>query len=160
MNTSNLSSLIWNTADDVLRGLFKPHEYGSVILPFVVMRRLDCTLEKTKDQVLETYKKLESNINPTPVIKKQIGLPYFNNSKFDLSRLKEDPDNVYLNFNNYLQGFSDDVRDILENFKMDPLIKKLNEDDSLYLLIDKFTEIKTESQKRLGPNIDAVTLTT
>lgn len=140
MNTSNLSSLIWNTADDVLRGLFKPHEYGSVILPFVVMRRLDCTLEKTKDQVLETYKKLESNINPTPVIKKQIGLPYFNNSKFDLSRLKEDPNNVYLNFNNYLQGFSDDVRDILENFKMDPLIKKLNEDDSLYLLIDKFTE--------------------
>lgn len=140
MNTSNLSSLIWNTADDVLRGLFKPHEYGSVILPFVVMRRLDCTLEKTKDQVLETYKKLEPNINPTPVIKKQIGLPYFNNSKFDLSRLKQDPDNVYLNFNNYLQGFSDDVRDILENFKMDPLIKKLNEDDSLYLLIDKFTE--------------------
>ena len=68
MNTSNLSSLIWNTADDVLRGLFKPHEYGSVILPFVVMRRLDCTLEKTKDQVLETYKKLEPNINPTPEV--------------------------------------------------------------------------------------------
>ena len=140
MSTSNLSSLIWSSADDVLRGLFKPHEYGSVILPFVVMRRLDCTLERTKDQVLATYEKHESDFDPTPVIKRQIGLPYFNRSKFDLSRLKQDPDNILLNFNNYLDGYSDDVLDILKNFKMDPLIEKLNENDSLYILVDKFTE--------------------
>ena len=77
--TTNLSSLIWSSADDVLRGLFKPSEYGRVILPFVVMRRLDCVLEPKKDEVYELFTKYKEQVeDPSPVILRQVGLPFFN----------------------------------------------------------------------------------
>ena len=139
---TNLSSLIWSTADDALRGVFKESEYGEVILPFVVMRRLDCVLEPKKDEVYDLYQEFKDKLSdPSPVILKQVALPFFNISKFDLSRIKSDPSNALVNFNNYVQGFSENVRDILTNFKMDPIIQKLNKHNRLYLLIDKFTEI-------------------
>lgn len=139
---TNLSSLIWSTADDALRGVFKESEYGEVILPFVVMRRLDCVLEPKKDQVYDLYQEFKDKLSdPSPVILRQVALPFFNISKFDLSRIKSDPNNALVNFNNYVQGFSENVRDILTNFKMDPIVQKLNKQNRLYLLIDKFTEI-------------------
>ena len=149
MNEStNLSSLIWSSADDVLRGLFKPSEYGRVILPFVVMRRLDCVLEPKKDEVYELYTKYKDQLDdPSPVILRQVGLPFFNTSKFDLSRIKSDPTNVLMNFDNYVLGYSKNVTDILENFSMDPLIKKLHKNKRLYLLIDKFTEFDLHPNK-------------
>jgi type I restriction enzyme M protein len=140
-NTSSLSSLIWSSADDVLRGLFKPSEYGRVILPFVVMRRLDCVLEPKKDEVYELYNKFKDQLSdPSPIILRQVGLPFFNKSKFDLSRIKSDPTNVLMNFNNYVQGYSKNVLDIIENFSINPLVEKLHKNKRLYLLIDKFTE--------------------
>lgn len=146
--SSNLSSLIWSSADDVLRGLFKPSEYGRVILPFVVMRRLDCVLEPKKDEVYELYTKYRDQLDdPSPVILRQIGLTFFNTSKFDLSRIKSDPTNVLMNFDNYVLGYSKNVTDILENFSMDPLIKKLHKNKRLYLLIDKFTEFDLHPNK-------------
>ena len=103
-NITNISSLIWSSADDVLRNVFKPSEYGEVILPFVVMRRLDCVLEPKKDQVYELFTKYKDKLeDPSPVILRQVGLP-FNTSRFDLSRIKSDPNNVLMNFNNYVQG--------------------------------------------------------
>lgn len=139
---TNLSSLIWSTADDALRGVFKESEYGEVILPFVVMRRLDCVLEPKKDEVYDLYQEFKDKLSdPSPVILKQVALPFFNISKFDLSRIKSDPNNALVNFNNYVQGFSENVRDILTNFKMDPIVQKLDKHKRLYLLIDKFTEI-------------------
>ena len=149
MNEStNLSSLIWSSADDVLRGLFKPSEYGRVILPFVVMRRLDCVLEPKKDEVYELYTKYKDQLDdPSPVILRQVGLPFFNTSKFDLSRIKSDPTNVLMNFDNYVLGYSKNVTDIIENFSMDPLIKKLHKNKRLYLLIDKFTEFDLHPNK-------------
>ena len=149
MNEStNLSSLIWSSADGVLRGLFKPSEYGRVILPFVVMRRLDCVLEPKKDEVYELYTKYKDQLDdPSPVILRQVGLPFFNTSKFDLSRIKSDPTNVLMNFDNYVLGYSKNVTDILENFSMDPLIKKLHKNKRLYLLIDKFTEFDLHPNK-------------
>ncbi len=149
MNESaNLSSLIWSSADDVLRGLFKPSEYGRVILPFVVMRRLDCVLEPKKDEVYELYTKYKDQLDdPSPVILRQVGLPFFNTSKFDLSRIKSDPTNVLMNFDNYILGYSKNVTDIIENFSMDPLIKKLHKNKRLYLLIDKFTEFDLHPNK-------------
>ena len=141
INTNTLSSLIWSSADDVLRGLFKPSEYGRVILPFVVMRRLDCVLESKKDDVYNLYENYKDKLSdPTPVILRQIGLPFFNRSKYDLSRLKSDPTNVLINFNNYVQGYSQNVLDIIENFSINPLVEKLHKQKRLYLLIDKFTE--------------------
>ena len=113
-STSSLSSLIWSSADDVLRGLFIPSEYGRVILPFVVMRRLDCVLEPRKDEVYELYDKFKDQLSdPSPVILRQVGLSFFNTSKFDLSRIKSDPTNVFINFDNYVQGYSENVRDII-----------------------------------------------
>lgn len=139
-NTTNLSSLIWSSADDVLRGLFKPSEYGRVILPFVVMRRLDCVLEPKKDEVFDLYEKYKTQLDPTPIIQKQLGLSFFNRSKYDLTRIKSDPTNTYINFNNYIQGYSSNVFEIIKNFQLDPLVEKLNDKNRLYQLIDKFTE--------------------
>ena len=149
MNEStNLSSLIWSSADDVLRGLFKPSEYGRVILPFVVMRRLDCVLEPKKDEVYELFTKYKDQLeDPSPVILRQVGLPFFNTSRFDLSRIKSDPNNVLMNFNNYVQGYSNNVLDIIENFSINPLVEKLHKQKRLYLLIDKFTEFDLHPDK-------------
>ena len=138
-NTASLSSLIWSSADDVLLGLFKPGEYGRVILPFAVMRRLDCVLEPKKDEVYNLYEKYRRQVDPTPVILNQTGLKFFNRSRYDLSRLKSDPDNILMNFNNYVQGYSRNVLDIIENFSLNPLVEKLHKHNRLYLLIDKFT---------------------
>ena len=138
---NNLSSLIWSSADDVLRGLFKPSEYGRVILPFVVMRRLDCVLESKKDEMFNLYEQYKDKLtDPSPVIQKQVGLPFYNHSRFDLTRIKSDPNNVMMNFNNYIQGYSENVRNIIDNFSIDPLVRKLDSNKRLYLLIDKFTE--------------------
>ena len=148
MEKQNLSALIWSTADDVLRGLFKPSEYGRIILPFVVLRRLDCVLEPQKDKAFELHEKYKKKLKDfNQVIQSQLNLPFFNVSKFDLSRIKSDPNNVYKNFNNYIQGFSKNVLDIIENFQIDPLVVKLNKNKKLYLLIDKFTEFDLHPEK-------------
>jgi type I restriction enzyme M protein len=148
MEKQNLSSLIWSTADDVLRGMFKPSEYGRIILPFVVLRRLDCVLEPQKDKAFELHEKYEKKLKDfTQVIQSQLDLPFFNVSKFDLLRIKSDPNNVYKNFNNYIQGYSKNVLDIIENFQIDPLITKLNKNKKLYLIIDKFTEFDLHPNK-------------
>ena len=88
-----ISSFIWKVCDDELRGLFKNHEYGSVILPFVVLRRLDCLIEPYKDEVVALHNELSENgiDDPTPIIKKKTGLNFFNYSPYDLTRLKSDP---------------------------------------------------------------------
>ncbi len=144
----NISSLIWNTADDVLRGMFKPSEYGRIILPFVVLRRLDCVLEPQKDKAYELYEKYKKDLkDSTSVIQGQLKLPFFNYSKYDLLRLKSDPNNVYKNFENYINGYSKNVLDIIENFQIDPLVTKLNKNKKLYLLIDKFTEFDFHPNK-------------
>ena len=140
MNT-NLSSLIWQSADDILRGVFKPHEYGRIILPFVVLRRLDCVLEPVKDEIFDLYEQYKDTLSdPSPVIEGKIGKPFYNRSRFDLVRLKSDPDNIEMNFNNYIHGYSQNVTDIIENFSINPLVKKLHNNNRLYQLINKFTE--------------------
>jgi type I restriction enzyme M protein len=148
MEKQNLSSLIWSTADDVLRGMFKPSEYGRIILPFVVLRRLDCVLEPQKDKAFELYEKYKKKLKDfNKVIQSQLDLPFFNISRFDLLRIKSDPNNVLKNFNNYIQGYSNNVLDIIENFQIDPLVVKLNKNKKLYLLIDKFTEFDLHPNK-------------
>jgi type I restriction enzyme M protein len=147
-STKSLSSLIWASADDVLRGMFKPSEYGSVILPFVVMRRLDCVLEKQKNNVIELHNTYKNKLkDTTPIIVKKIGLPFFNTSKYDLNNLKSDPNNIYKNFQNYVNGYSRNVFEIIENFALSPLVEKLHKNKSLYLLIDKFTEFDLHPNK-------------
>ena len=141
-NHQELSNFIWGICDDVLRGLFKPHEYGDVVLPFVVLRRLDCVLEPQKDKVLELYEQYKNKVkDPTPIILDKIGTTFFNTSKYDLRRLKQDPQNVYLNFNNYINGYDEAVREIIENFQLDKPIEKLHKNNRLFLLVDRFAEV-------------------
>lgn len=141
-NHQEISSFIWNVCDDVLRGLFKQHEYGDVILPFVVLRRLDCVLEPNKDKVVELFNDLKLKVeDPSPIIFKSVGQKFFNSSRFDLARIKQDPKNVRKNLENYMNGFSQNVFEIIENFQLEKPIQKLDKNNRLYLLIDKFTEV-------------------
>ena len=139
----DISSFIWKVCDDELRGLFKPHEYGDVILPFVVLRRLDCLIEPQKDTVVTLYNELiEGGIDdPSPIITNKTGLNFFNYSPYDLTRLKSDPNGLKLNFQNYINGYSENVFQILENFQLDKPVEKLLKNKKLYSLIDKFTEV-------------------
>lgn len=141
MTSQQLSNFIWNIADDVLRGLFKQHEYGDIILPFVVLRRLDCVLELHKEQVLELYDKYHGQVDDVEhIIKGKTGLSFYNRSLYDLNRLKQDAGNLRLNFNNYINGYSSNVFEIIEHFQLDKPIEKLIKNDRLYELLDKFTE--------------------
>ena len=147
-NYNQISSFIWNVCDDVLRGLFKQHEYGDVILPFTVLRRLDCVLEPHKDEVFKIYEEYRTKVDdPTPIIRNRINTTFFNHSKYDLNRLKSDPQNIYMNFQNYLGGFSNNVVEIIENFQLEKPVEKLNKNNSLFILIDKLTEIDLHPDK-------------
>ena len=147
-NYQEISSFIWKVCDDELRGLFKPHEYGDVILPFVVLRRLDCLIEPHKDKVVELYESLKNEIDDVyPFIKKKTGLTFYNTSRYDLQRLKSDPNGLKMNFPNYLNGFSENVHQIIENFQLDKPVEKLIKNRKLYSLIDKFTEVDLHPSK-------------
>ena len=151
----NISSLIWGIADDVLRGTFKPNEYGRIILPFVVLRRLDCVLEQDKKQAIEIYNSLKDSIdNPEPAVLNKLKLNFYNISNYDLEKLKSDPTNIKQNFETYIQGYSENVRDIVKNFNLQPLVDKLHDNDKLYLLIDKYTTVdlhpKTIDNHQMG----------
>ncbi len=142
VNHSEISSFIWKVCDDVLRGLFKPHEYGDIILPFLVLRRLDCVLQPHKDEVIKLHEEYKSKVDdPTPIILNKINTTFFNFSPYDLNRLKQDPQNIEMNFKNYLGGFSQNVVEIVENFQLDKPVQKLNNNNRLFQFIDKFTEI-------------------
>jgi type I restriction-modification system DNA methylase subunit len=137
-----LSTLIWSVADDVLRGLFKPHEYGDVILPFVILRRLDCVIEPRKDEIYTLYEEYKTKVeDPSPVIRSRIKAEFYNTSKYDLSRLKQDPKNVFINFRNYINGFSKNVYDIIEHFQLDKPVEKLHKNNRLFLLVEKFSSV-------------------
>lgn len=142
-NHQEISSFIWSVADDILRGLFKQHEYGDVILPFVVLRRLDCVIEPHKDQVIALYNDTKDQLldDISPIVKRQTGLNFYNHSNFDLQRLKEDANALKVNFPAYLNGFSPNVFEILENFQLEKPVQKLLKNNKLYLLIDKFAEV-------------------
>lgn len=145
-NYQELANLVWNVAGDVLRGLFKPHEYGDITLPFLVLRRLDCILEEDnrKEKAIETYNRFKEDVAEykiPPIILNTIKTKFYNTSEYDLSRLKGDPNNIKINFENYIGGFSQEVRDIIENFNLDRFIERLNNSNRLYLFCDKFTEV-------------------
>ena len=151
-NYQELANLVWNVADDVLRGLFKPHEYGDITLPFLVLRRLDCILDEDgrKEKAVNTYNQYNGKVSEDllpPIILRETNTSFYNTSQYDLSRLKEDPNNIHLNFENYIGGFSKDVRDIIENFNLDRFIERLHRNNRLFIFCDKFTEVDLHPDK-------------
>ncbi|SMN01579.1 Type I restriction-modification system, DNA-methyltransferase subunit M [uncultured Candidatus Thioglobus sp.] len=147
-NYAKISSFIWQVCDDVLRGLFKPHEYGDVILPFTVLRRLDCVLEPHKDLICKLHDKYKTKTDdPTPLILGRTKTTFLNHSQYDLKRLQGDPENIALNFDNYLAGFSNNVMEIIDNFQLAKPIEKLINHNRLFILINKLTGIDLHPDK-------------
>ena len=141
MSDPNLSSFIWSVAD-LLRGDYKQSEYGKVILPFTVLRRLDCVLEETKAAVLaEKEKREKAGLNPEPFLLKKSGQLFYNTSPLDLKKLMGDQDNIAENLRAYMQAFSPAVRDIFERFEFHTQIDRLGKARLLYLVTEKFANI-------------------
>jgi len=141
MSNPNLSSFIWSVAD-LLRGDYKQSEYGKVILPFTVLRRLDCVLEATKPDVLaEKEKREKAGLNPEPFLLKVSGQLFYNTSPLDLKKLMGDQDHVGENLRAYMQAFSPAVRDIFESFEFHTQIDKLAKSGLLYMVTEKFANI-------------------
>jgi type I restriction enzyme M protein len=137
----NNAAFIWSVAD-LLRGDYKPYEYGKVILPLTVLRRLDCVLEPTKARVLERYKRIKGTIdNVEPVLRNVAGEQFYNLNPLDLPRLLDDPGQLAANLRAYIAGFSSGARDVLEKFDFDTQIARLDKANLLYQVIGKFAEI-------------------
>ncbi|OYY74334.1 MAG: restriction endonuclease subunit M [Gammaproteobacteria bacterium 28-57-27] len=141
MSNPNLSSFIWSVAD-LLRGDYRQSEYGKVILPFTVLRRLDCVLEATKPAVLaERAMRVKVGLNPEPFLLRISGQHFFNDSPLDLKKLVGDQDHIGENLRAYLQAFSPAVRNIFESFEFHTQIDKLTKSGLLYLVTEKFANI-------------------
>ena len=141
MNQQNLSSFIWSVAD-LLRGDYKQSEYGKVILPFTVLRRLDCVLEPSKEAVLAEKEKREAaGLNPEPFLLRKSGQLFYNASPLDMKKLMGDQDNIAENMFSYVQAFSEDVRDIFERFDFHTQVERLAKANLLYLVTEKFAGI-------------------
>ncbi|MDR3368848.1 class I SAM-dependent DNA methyltransferase [Rhodoferax sp.] len=137
----NLSSFIWSVAD-LLRGDYKQSEYGKVILPFTVLRRLDCVLEPTKADVLaEKALREKAGLNPEPFLLRKSGQFFYNTSPLDLKKLMGDQDHIGENLRAYMQAFSPAVRDIFESFEFHTQIDKLAKSGLLYMVTEKFATI-------------------
>jgi type I restriction enzyme M protein len=141
MPDPNLSAFIWSVAD-LLRGDYKQSEYGKVILPFTVLRRLDCVLEATKPVVLaEKALREQAGLNTEPFLLKKSGQFFYNASPLDLKKLMGDQDHIGENLRAYMQAFSPAVRDIFESFEFHTQIDKLAKAGLLYLVTEKFANI-------------------
>jgi type I restriction enzyme M protein len=141
MNQQGLSSFIWSVAD-LLRGDYKQSEYGRVILPFTVLRRLDCVLEPTKDSVLKEYAdKQKLGINPDPFLLRVSGRGFFNTSPLDMKKLMGDQDHIEDNLLSYIEAFSPEVRDIFERFNFHVQVDRLNRSGLLYLVTERFSQV-------------------
>lgn len=136
------AALIWAIADK-LTGVYKPHEYGEVILPLTVIRRFDCILADTKDAVLEKYESVKTLPMRDVLLRNAAGgLAFYNTSKFTFEKLLDDPDNIEANFRDYLNGFSENVQNIIEKFKFDGHITTMANKGILYIVIKEFTSPK------------------
>ena len=136
-NIAEKAAMIWSVAD-MLRGPFKPHEYGLVILPMTVVKRFHDCLLPTHQAVLDTYEKVKKLQVIDGFLQKASGYQFYNTSRFTFETLLADPDNIESNFRDYLSGFSANAQDVLAKFDFDNIIKRMVESNTLYLVIKEF----------------------
>ena len=136
-NIAEKAAMIWNVAD-MLRGPFKPHEYGLVILPMTVVKRFHDCLLPTHQAVLDTYEKVKKLQVIDGFLQKASGYQFYNTSRFTFETLLADPDNIESNFRDYLSGFSANAQDVLAKFDFDNIIKRMVDSNTLYLVIKEF----------------------
>lgn len=147
------AALIWAIADK-LTGVYKPHEYGEVILPLTVIRRFDCILTDTKEAVLEKYDEVKNLPMRDVLLRKVSGYEFYNTSKYTFEKLLDDPDNIEENFHDYLNGFSENVRDIIEKFKFDGHIDTMANKGILYIVIKEFTSTRANLHPDVISNLE------
>ena len=141
MNQQTLSAFIWSVAD-LLRGDYKQSDYGKVILPFTVLRRLDCVLAESKSAVLaELAAKEKQGVNPEPFLLRKSGQSFYNTSPLDLKTLLGDADHIAQNLYSYVQAFSPAVRDVFERFEFHIQVERLAKAGLLYQVTEKFAQI-------------------
>ena len=144
-NIQEKANLIWEIATHLV-GLFKPHEYGKVILPLTVLKRFDDALLPTKDKVLQMVKVLDERKTVGEardgILCKASGYAFYNTSKFTFAKLLSDPNNLESNFDNYLKGFSDNIQDIISNFKFNDQVKTMLEGKVLFVVLQEFASQK------------------
>ncbi len=141
MNQQTLSAFIWSVAD-LLRGDYKQSDYGKVILPFTVLRRLDCVLASTKPAVLaELAARTHAGVNPEPFLLRKARQTFYNSSALDLQKLLGDPSHIAQNLYSYVQAFSKDVRDVFEHFEFHTQVERLAKAGLLYQVTEKFAHI-------------------
>lgn len=147
-NTKELANFIWSNAD-LLRGDYKQSDYGKVILPLTVLRRLDCVLEASKEDVLKMYEQVKNmNIqNLDPILNKEAGYNFHNRSKFDFDKLIADPNNIADNLRNYINGFSEEAREILDQFNFDVQITYMDDHNLLFMVLKRFQEVDLHPEK-------------
>ena len=135
-----------------LRGSFEAEKYKDVIIPMVIIRRLECALEETKESFIEYYENNPSK--PAQFYEKKTGYPFYNTSKYSLKKLLDDSDSIESNFNSYIDGFSENIKEILNNLEIKNQIKKMNKNNRLYSVVKKFSEIdfnpKTVDNHKMG----------
>ena len=153
-NINEKAALIWAIADK-LTGVYKPHEYGEVILPLTVIRRFDCILSDTKNAVLKKYDEVK-NLPMKDVLLRSAtgGKAFYNTSKYTFERLLDDPDNIEENFRDYLNGFSENVQNIIEKFKFDGHITTMANKGILYIVIKEFTSLKANLHPDVISNLE------
>lgn len=142
-NIQEKAALIWNVANTLV-GLYKPHEYGLVILPMCIIKRFHDCLLPTHEKVLETYEKIKTLEVKDGFLSKASGYQFYNTSKFTFETLVADPDNIADNFEDYINGFSDNVKDILHRMKFEDQIKAMKEGKVLYQVISDFNSAKAD----------------
>ncbi|QPN64977.1 SAM-dependent DNA methyltransferase [Synechococcus sp. CBW1004] len=150
----NLSAFIWGVAD-LLRGDYKQSDFGKVILPFTVLRRLDCVLEPTKEAVLAEKELRESQgLDPEPFLLRVAGQAFCNTSALSMKRLMGDQDNIGENLRSYIQAFTPEVRDIFESFEFHLQVDRLEKAGLLYMVSERFAQIdlhpETVSNAEMG----------
>lgn len=147
INIQAKANLIWEIATHLV-GLYKPHEYGKVILPMTVLKRFDDALAPTKQKVLALNEQLKSKIAVDEIRSKMLcdasDYSFYNTSKFDFARLLAEPNDIEVNFDDYLKGFSDNVKDILANFKFADEVKNMAKGNVLYVVIQEFNSKKAD----------------
>jgi len=144
-------SFIFQITDSVLWNVFKKNEIGDVLLPFVVIRRLDCILDPVNSKVRSAYENFKDKVSEEkldPILRKAAGgLQFYNTSKHTLASLNENPKTIEIDFNNYLNGFNKEVRDIIDNFQFDKVIARLIKNKLLYQMIDAISQIDLSLEK-------------
>jgi len=141
-----ISNIIWNIANH-LRGAWKAYEYQDVILPLTVLKRLDLVLEPTKQRVLGRYNELDGKVSDLRILRRVTGYDFYNTSEFTFKKLLDDQTHVARNLRKYIDGFSENVKDIFSKFDFERQLERLEKGNILYLILQEFDKIDLHPER-------------